>query len=70
MSNIFFEVSANPFGWVFASLPGGRRVTKDMVKFCTLREDVHVNKYGVVHFYDAELAKLLLADFVDPLEVK
>ena len=47
-------------GWSLAEYEPGKRVTKDMVTFDTNREDVHVNKYGVILFYNISTAKLLL----------
>ena len=46
--------------WVIAEYEPGKRVTKDMVTFDTDRKDIHVNKYGVVHFYNTETARILL----------
>ena len=51
------------FGWVFAEYDPGKRVTKDMVTFDTFREDVHVNKYGVVLFRETCTAKMLLEKY-------
>ena len=48
------------FGWVFAEYEPGKRVIKDTVTFDTNREDVHVNKYGVILFYNSDTARLLL----------
>ena len=48
------------FGWVFAEYEPGKRVIKDLVTFDTNREDVHVNKYGVILFYNSDTARLLL----------
>ena len=50
-------------GWVFAEYKPGQRVTKDMVSFDTIRPDVHVNKYGVVLFYDIITARRLLEKY-------
>ena len=61
-----YEVSMDRefFGWVFAEYEPGKRVIKDMVTFDTNREDVHVNKYGVVLFYNTDTAlRLLKKDF-------
>ena len=50
--------------WVIAEYQPGKRVTKDMVSFDTDRKDVHVNKYGVVLFYNTDTAlRLLKKDF-------
>ena len=51
----------NPCGWVYAEYEPGKRVTKDMVSFDTNREDVQVNVYGVVLFYNTDTAKMLLS---------
>ena len=58
------HTSADPdfFGWVFAEKEKGQRITRDMVTIDTNREDVHVNKYGVLLFWNAELARDLLKD--------
>jgi hypothetical protein len=48
-----------PF-WVIAEYEPGKRVTKDMITFDTNRRDVHVNKYGVVLFYNTDTALMLL----------
>lgn len=61
----FETVTTDPFfvGWVFAEYKAGHRVTKYMVTFDTNRKDVHVNKYGVVLFYDLYTAQSLLKNF-------
>ena len=56
-----FMTSMNPCGWVYAEYEPGKRVTKDMVSFDTNREDVQVNVYGVVLFYNTDTAKMLLS---------
>jgi hypothetical protein len=54
--------------WVIAEYEPGKRVTRDMITFDTNREDVAVNKYGVVLFYDTTTAKCLLSiDFPEVL---
>ena len=64
MSTINFLVSDNPLGWVFAEYALGKRITVAMVSFdCSDREDVQVNKYGVVLFYDMYTAHALLKNF-------
>ena len=60
LKTISFEVSMNPYGWVYAVDDQGRTVTKDMVSFDTDRGDVQVNEHGVVLFYDVHIAKALL----------
>lgn len=50
------------FAWVFIEYEPGKRLTNDMVSFDTNREDVHVNKYGVVLFYDTQTARMLVTN--------
>ena len=47
--------------WVIAEYEPGKRVTKDMITFDTKREDVKINCYGVVMFYDMSTAQCLLS---------
>lgn len=67
MAEIRFQVSDNPLGWVFAEHAPGQRITADMVSFdCHDRQDVQVNKYHVVLFYNKDTARALLKDFIPP----
>lgn len=59
-SKVRLEQSANPSTWLVAEYEPGKRITQDMVCFDLDRVDVHVNAYGVVHFYDAHIARTLL----------
>ena len=53
-------VIANPYGWVMVELADGQRLTKDLVNFDTDREDIQVNEYGVLFFYNKQTADHLL----------
>ena len=62
-----FDTAINPATWSFIELSedGGlsfpKRLTKEMITFDTAgREDIHVNVYGVVHFYDRDTARRIL----------
>lgn len=59
-SKVRLEQSANPSTWLIAEYEPGKRITQDMVHFDLDRADVHVNAYGVVHFYNAHVARALL----------
>ena len=64
-TNMKYLVSMDSVGfnhsWVIAEYEPGKRVTRDMISFDTNREDVAVNKHGVVLFYDTTTAKCLLS---------
>lgn len=67
MAEIKLQVCDNPLGWIFAEYAPGQRITADMVSFdCHDRQDVQVNKYRVVLFYNTDTARALLKDFVPP----
>jgi hypothetical protein len=67
MAEIKLQTSENPIGWVFAEYAPGQRITADMVSFDYQdRQDIQVNKYRVVLFYDTYTANALLKDFVPP----
>lgn len=70
MTAIKLKTATNPLGWVFAEYEPGKRVTADMVSFDCKREDIQVNAHKVVLFYDMNVARLLLKDFVAPNKPK
>lgn len=57
-------ISLNPYGWYFAEFSeiSGKRITSNDVDENLLldREDVQINKYGVVLFYDSNVANIIL----------
>lgn len=63
-----FDTSMNPACWSFVELSddGGqtfpKRLTKEMITFDTKdRQDIQVNEYGVVLFYDRDTARRILS---------
>lgn len=57
---LFAASSYEDYGWVFVETSPGRRLCRDEVKFDTKREDVRVTPGGVVLFYNADTARMLL----------
>ena len=59
---IKFEVTINPFAWVIARNENGTALLEKDVSGFDLknREDIIVNKYGVVCCYDSNIMKLVI----------
>jgi len=61
LTTIDHDIYTNTHVWIIAEHTLGKRVTKDMITFDTKREDVKINCYGVVMFYDMSTAQCLLS---------